>query len=254
MVSWEKVIAEAELLKKDNPTLKKFIENQITQHITFNKCIAGIVLSKLSKDNEAMPLLKEDLLNVLDNLELISKIKLDLSFIFKSDPACNSHLSALLFYKGFHALCFYRIGNFFWKDNKNFLGLFFQSKASELFGIDIHPAAEIEPGVLIDHGTGVVIGETAIIGQNVSIFQGVTLGGKGHEIGKRHPTVHEGATIYASSTVLGNIVIGKNSIVAAGSLVLKDVAEGETVAGIPARKVRNLNHHTQDWDPGKAGL
>ena len=42
---------------------------------------------------------------------------------------------------------------------------------SEVFGVDIHPAAEIGTGILIDHGTGVVIGETAVIGNNVSILQ-----------------------------------------------------------------------------------
>ena len=63
-----------------------------------------------------------------------------------------------------------------------------------------------------------------------------------------------GATIYASSTVLGNITVGENSIIAAGSLVLNDVKDGETVAGIPARKVKGLITNSNDWDPGEAGL
>ena len=51
------------------------------------------------------------------------------------------------------------------------LALSLQSRMSEVFGVDIHPAAEIGTGILIDHGTGVVIGETAVIGNNVSILQ-----------------------------------------------------------------------------------
>ena len=120
--------------------------------------------------------------------------------------------------------------------------------------VDIHPAANIAGGVMIDHATGVVIGETSKISSKVSIFQGVTLGGKGTETGKRHPDILEGATIYASSTILGNIKVGKNAIVAAGSLVLKDVKDGETVAGIPARKVKGLISESAEWDPGNSGL
>ena len=117
------------------------------------------------------------------------------------------------------------------------MAMFIQNRSSEVFGVDIHPAASIEGSVMIDHATGVVIGETAVIKKNVSIFQGVTLGGKGFERGDRHPKVEEGVSIFASSTILGNIRIGKNSIVAAGSLVLDDVDANTTVAGIPAKKL-----------------
>ena len=115
--------------------------------------------------------------------------------------------------------------------------LFIQNRSSEVFGVDIHPAASIDGSVMIDHATGVVVGETAVIKKNVSIFQGVTLGGKGFEDGDRHPKVEEGVSIFASSTILGNITLGENSIVAAGSLVLDDVDANTTVAGIPAKKL-----------------
>ena len=117
------------------------------------------------------------------------------------------------------------------------MALFIQNRSSEVFGVDIHPAASIDGSVMIDHATGVVVGETAVIKKNVSIFQGVTLGGKGFEDGDRHPKVEEGVSIFASSTILGNITLGKNSIVAAGSLVLDDVDANTTVAGIPAKKL-----------------
>ena len=118
------------------------------------------------------------------------------------------------------------------------MALFIQNRSSEVFGVDIHPAASIDSAVMIDHATGVVIGETAKIKKNVSIFQGVTLGGKGFKRGDRHPKIEEGVSIFASSTILGNVSIGKNSIVAAGSLVLDDVPENTTVAGIPAKKIK----------------
>ena len=94
---------------------------------------------------------------------------------------------------------------------------------------------------MMDHATGIVIGQTCNIESEVSIFQGVTLGGTGNDSGKRHPDVKRGATIYASSTILGNIEIGEGSTIAAGSLVLKSVKPGITVAGIPAKELGSSN-------------
>ena len=58
---------------------------------------------------------------------------------------------------------------------------------SEVFGVDIHPAARFGHGLMLDHATGFVAGETAVLGNNISILHGVTLGGSGKESGDRHP-------------------------------------------------------------------
>lgn len=116
-----------------------------------------------------------------------------------------------------------------------------QSRSSEVFSVDIHPAAQIGKGVLLDHGTGVVIGETAVIGNNVSILQNVTLGGTGKQHGDRHPKVSDNVLIGASATILGNINVGKGSQVAAGSLVLKSVPPKTMVAGSPAKEVGKVH-------------
>ncbi|GIS06691.1 MAG: hypothetical protein CM15mP109_14470 [Candidatus Dadabacteria bacterium] len=47
---------------------------------------------------------------------------------------------------------------------------YLQSRASQVFDIDIHPAAVIGKGVLMDHATGLVIGETATVGDGCSHF------------------------------------------------------------------------------------
>ncbi len=93
------------------------------------------------------------------------------------DPACCLYSSALLFYKGYHALQTHRIAHTLWHRNQKVMARTLQSRVSEVCAIDIHPAARIGKGILLDHGTGVVIGETAVIGENVSIMQNVTLGG-----------------------------------------------------------------------------
>ena len=121
-----------------------------------------------------------------------------------------------------------------WNHNRRFLAKFLQSRASEVFGVDSHPAAQIGQRIMIDHATGVVIGETAIVEDGVSLLQGVTLGGTGKE-SECHPKVRQGAMIGAK--ILGNIEIGSFSRVGAGSVVVKDVPPCVTVVGVPARVV-----------------
>src|SRR4029079_10776011 len=124
-----------------------------------------------------------------------------------------------------------------WQSGRHAMALYFQSRISELFAVDIHPAARLGKGLMIDHATGVVIGETAVVEDDVSMLHGVTLGGTGKEQGDRHPKVRRGVMIGAGAKILGNLEIGAYSRVGAGSVVLKDVPERCTVAGVPAKVV-----------------
>ena len=198
--------------------------------------IAAVLASKLNSDALSSSNIKEFILEAYMSCENIeNSLREDLIYFVKNDPACKYYSTPILFYKGYQGLATYRAANCLWKNDRHTMALFLQNRASEVFGVDIHPAAQIKGGVMIDHATGVVIGETSKIEENVSIFQGVTLGGRGTEDGDRHPKIKSGVSIYASSTILGNITIGKNSVVAAGSLVLKNVDPDTTVAGVPAK-------------------
>lgn len=115
------------------------------------------------------------------------------------------------------------------------MAFFLQMRISEVFGIDIHPAARVGRGLMIDHAHSIVIGETAVVGDNVSMLHAVTLGGTGKEDGDRHPKIGNGVLIGAGAKVLGNIEVGDCSRIAAGSVVLHDVPARKTVAGVPAK-------------------
>ena len=110
-------------------------------------------------------------------------------------------------------------------------------RVSEVFGIDIHPAAKVGKGIMIDHAHSIVIGETAVVGDNVSMLHSVTLGGTGKEEEDRHPKIGNGVLIGAGAKVLGNIKVGHCSRIAAGSVVLEDIEPMKTVAGVPAKVV-----------------
>ena len=233
---WSVIKEEVRLRIQAEPTLEPYLNLLVLSQDSLVSAIASIISSKLNSDALSSKDIKNFILDVYKNCDGIAEsLEEDLIFFKDNDPACKYYSTPILFYKGFQGLAAYRAANCLWMNDRHTMSLFIQNRASEVFGVDIHPAAEILGGVMIDHATGVVIGETAKIDTNVSIFQGVTLGGKGNERGDRHPKIQSGVSIYASSTVLGNITIGKNSTIAAGSLVLKDVDPNTTVAGIPAK-------------------
>ena len=235
---WSVIREEVRLRIQAEPTLEPYLNLLVLSQDSLVSAIASIISSKLNSDALSSKDIKNFILDVYKNCDGIAEsLEEDLIFFKDNDPACKYYSTPILFYKGFQGLAAYRAANCLWKNDRHTMSLFIQNRASEVFGVDIHPAAEILGGVMIDHATGVVIGETAKIDKNVSIFQGVTLGGKGNERGDRHPKIQSGVSIYASSTVLGNITFGKNSTIAAGSLVLDDVDANTTVAGIPAKKL-----------------
>ena len=157
--------------------------------------------------------------------------------VYERDPACHRLMQPLLFFKGYQAVQAYRLGHWLWTEGRRDLAYFVQMRVSEVFGVDIHPAARIGRGIMIDHAHSIVIGETAVVGDNVSMLHSVTLGGTGKEEEDRHPKIGNGVLIGAGAKVLGNIKVGNCSRIAAGSVVLPDVPPCKTVAGVPARIV-----------------
>ena len=235
---WNEIQNEVKLRIEAEPSLEPYLNQLILSQDNLINSVAAVLASKLNSDALSSDKIKEFILDVYHKCDHIEEDLInDIVFFKDHDPACKYFSTPILFYKGFQGLATYRAAHCLWNNDRHTMALFFQNRASEVFGVDIHPAAEIKGGVMIDHATGVVIGETSKIDENVSIYQGVTRGGKGFEIGDRHPKIKSGVSIFASSTVLGNITIGKNAKVAAGSLVLKDVEAETTVAGIPAKKL-----------------
>ena len=235
---WTKIQDEIKLRVDAEPTLGSFLYSLVLSKKDLLGAVSSILASKLHSDALSAMDIKKFIIDVYRDCKGIEEdLEADIKFFKDHDPACNYFSTPLLFYKGFLGLATYRAAHCLWNNDRHTMALFFQNRASEVFGVDIHPAAKIAGGVMIDHATGVVIGETCEIGPKVSIFQGVTLGGKGFGSGKRHPNIKKGASIFAASTVLGDITIGEGAIIAAGSLVLNDVAQDSTVAGVPAKVI-----------------
>lgn len=151
------------------------------------------------------------------------------------DPAARSALEVLLCYPGLHAILWHRLAALLWRAHLKLLGRAVSQFARMITGIEIHPAARIGRRLIIDHGMGVVIGETAEVGDDCYFYHQVTLGGTSLDQGKRHPTVGNGVIIGAGAKVLGPITIGDRARIGANAVVVRAVAPGSTVVGVPAR-------------------
>ncbi len=235
---WDALRAEAAEISESEPTLHSLLSEVVLNQSCLGSALGVRLARKLARED--MP--REELSPLFggllrDHPGLVTSAAADLAAIVERDPACSSPLEPMLYYKGFLAITTYRVSHHLWHHGRQAMALYLQSLASEVFGVDIHPAAQVGCGILLDHATSFVVGETAIIDDNVSILHEVTLGGTGKECGARHPIVRSGVLIGAGAKILGRVEIGEGAQIGAGSVVLKDVPPRTTVAGVPAEVV-----------------
>ena len=236
---WQELYSVAEEASRREPKLMGILDDVVLSRTSLGNAVAVRLARKLSRRDMGRDELEPLIRTILKaNPQTVECMAADLRAVVERDAACHNALEPLLFFKGFHALATYRVAHLLWQEGRHLLALLFQSIGSEVFGVDIHPAAQIGCGILLDHGTGFVVGETAIIENDVSLLHEVTLGGTGKEKGgARHPIVRSGVLIGAGAKVLGRVEIGECAKIAASSVVLTDVRPYTTVAGVPAQEV-----------------
>ena len=174
-----------------------------------------------------------------------------LDSIVARDPSPRARWEVLL-YPGVLALGLHRVAHWLFEAQLFFLARLINTISRFLTAIDIHPGARIGRNFFIDHGF-VVIGETARIGDNVTIYQGSTLGGTNPTNGiggKRHPTIGDDVLISLGAAILGPIEVGRGARIGANAVVTKDVPEGATMVGIPAKQTLvEVTRATQNFVP-----
>lgn len=235
---WNVLVSLSLQIVKKEPALEALMNKLVLTCRSFDQCLARIISSKLaSYEVDRQQLFQICMQAYADNPNLLCDAIADVYAVVNRDPASSSIVRVLLFLKGPHVLESWRVSHWLWKKDRKDFASFLQSRISDVFSVDIHPAAKIGKGLMLDHATNIVIGETAVIADTVSMLHDVTLGGTGKEQGDRHPKVGRGVMIGAGAKILGNIRIGEGAIVGAGSVVLRDVPAHTTVVGVPARVV-----------------
>jgi serine O-acetyltransferase len=235
---WDRIREEAADIIRNEPVMASLVHSVILSHPTLEVALSHRVAHRLASGEMTESILYNAFEEAYDaGCRLGDIARSDILAVFERDPACHRYIQPLLFYKGFQAVQAYRLAHWFWVHGRKDLAYFMQMRTSEVFGVDIHPAARIGRGLMIDHAHSIVIGETAVVGDNVSMLHSVTLGGTGKDDHDRHPKIGNNVMLGAGAKVLGNIKVGNCSRVAAGSVVLHAVPACKTVAGVPARVV-----------------
>jgi serine O-acetyltransferase len=232
------VLKESQSFLQSEPRLKATLTEYVFSRGSLGESVASVVASKLY--NREIPF--EDLFSFFSSTlkeSVLQATASDLYAVRRKDPAVRHLAVPLLFFKGFQALQAYRVANALWKAGQQALALWIQSRCSEVYGVDVHPAATLGPGMIFDHATGIVIGETAVVGSQCTIFHQVTLGSSGGPTNgaRRHPVVGDGCVLGSGCKVLGAITLGDRVKVGGNSVVVSDVPSGTVAVGVPSRIV-----------------
>ncbi len=246
--TWARMRVEASAAAAQEPILASFLNATILHHNSYAAALSYRLAQKVA-DQEMNAMLWREVCDeaFAEEPSIVTAALADTYAVYDRDPACREFMQPFLYFKGYQAIQLHRIASWLWRNERQALALFLQSRMSELFSIDIHPAARLGQGIFLDHAHNVVIGETAVVGNDVSMLHGVTLGGTGKESADRHPKIGNGVLIGSGAKVLGNIRVGDKAKIASGSVVLEEVPAGCTVAGIPAKVVGKC----PDQEPAK---
>lgn len=87
---------------------------------------------------------------------------------------------------------------------------------------------------------GITVGDSVFIGPNVSFTNDKYPKSKKYPECFQKTVIMDGASIGAGAVIMGGITIGRNAMIGAGSLVTKDIPDGELWYGNPAKYIRKI--------------
>lgn len=193
---WTRLRFEAKEAYRKAPMLAPLFVNSILNQPSFDAAIFHRIATRLNNDIVELGVLVDAFNRASeDQPEIIDALRADIAAVVDRDPACERFIEPFLYFKGFHAIQTHRLAHWLWNAGDRDFALYLQSRSSDVFQTDIHPAARMGRCIFLDHATGLVVGETTVIEDHVSILQGITLGGTGKDSGDRHPKVRKGAMI-----------------------------------------------------------
>ena len=108
------------------------------------------------------------------------------------------------------------------------------------YSFDISYRAQIGGGLQIAHYGYIIVPSSTTMGEYCRLRPGVVIGTKFTRNESRGVIIGDGVEFGVGSKVLGEITIGDNVIIGANAVVLEDVPDNCTVAGVPAKIIRTF--------------
>jgi 2,3,4,5-tetrahydropyridine-2,6-dicarboxylate N-acetyltransferase len=107
-----------------------------------------------------------------------------------------------------------------------------------MMGAVINIGAESGERTMVDMNA--VIGARAIVGRDCHVGAGAVLAGVLEPPSKKPVRIEDNVFIGANAVILEGVTVRKGSVAAAGAVVLEDVPADYIVAGVPARKIKDV--------------
>ncbi len=123
---------------------------------------------------------------------------------------------------------------------------FFNYDRKGFKGLKIGNSVFIGDECLLDLAEGIELADHVTLAERVTVLTHMNVGYQDHPLQKKFPSKTEpvqigrGCFIGAGSTLLAGVHIGEESLVGAGSLVNKDIPAKTAVAGVPAKKIKEI--------------
>lgn len=105
-----------------------------------------------------------------------------------------------------------------------------------ILAIELNLKSRIGPGLRLYHGSGLIVHGSSVIGSGCVLRHATTLGAKNGP--DDCPVLGDRVDVGCHVVILGRVRIGDGAVIGAGSVVLQDVAAGDTAAGNPARSIK----------------
>lgn len=157
-IVWDRLLAEAKTIAEKDNFMRSFIESAILQHSTFSSAISSLLADHFTTKHIKYEEWKQLFIDTYShdmtyddtNPSSIDDIGvLDLIAIYERDPASDNLVNPFLNFKGFKALQSHRIAHVLWKQGRKDTARLIQSRCSDIFAVDIHPAAIIGKYILL---------------------------------------------------------------------------------------------------------
>lgn len=190
----------------------------------------------------------KEFVNILESfvgvIEMIQSKKDLEEWLHYEGKGFNNKLPEKLISEPFHYQRLLRKTEYYRNCRKDILGkmIYFycrtrMEKESQRLGISI-PCNVFDKGLRIVHYGSVTVNQGCKVGKNCRIYNNTVLGTLGAGFEEGCPTIGDNVFIGSNSCVLGNIKVGDNVVIAAGAVVICDVPDNVTVAGVPAKIVK----------------